>query len=70
MIKLYTDNGGVSAKTRKSLQGAMSKQLRDGSVTELLETTKTDNVLVLELGTNEKAIIETAVTLIWMFAKK
>jgi hypothetical protein len=54
MIKLYTDNGGVSAKTRKSLQGAMSKQLRDGSITELLETTETDNVLVLELGTNER----------------
>jgi len=54
MIKLYTDNGGVSAKTRKVLQGAMSKQLRDGSVSELLETTETDNVLVLPLGENER----------------
>ena len=54
MIKLYTENGGVSAKERKRLQTAMSKQLRDGSVSELLETTNTDNVLVVELGTNEK----------------
>ena len=53
-ITLYTENGGVSAKSRKSLQGAMSKQLRNGSITELLETTNTDNVLVLPLGESEK----------------
>lgn len=54
MIKLYTENGGVSAKTRKTLQGAMSKQLRNGSITELLETTEIDNVLVVGLGENER----------------
>jgi hypothetical protein len=53
-IKLYTENGGVSAKERKRLQNAISKQLRDGSLSELLETTKTDNVLVVGLGENER----------------
>jgi len=56
-INLYTKNGGVSATSRKLLQGAVNSQLRDGSLTELLETTEKDNVMVVEIAESERGEI-------------
>jgi hypothetical protein len=53
-VQFYTENGGVSAKTRKTIQVATVNQLRDGSVSELLEPTDKDNILVAPVAETER----------------
>lgn len=53
-VQFYTENGGVSSTVRKRIQLATVKQLKDGTVCELLENAEKDNILTVPVGVTER----------------